>query len=369
MKVELPGYIKFIFVLIGIYLLITALTAGAGLLIPLAFSLLLALLLYPVSKWLEKRKVHRILAILISMASIIIILGGVFFVISTQFMGFVDELPTLVSRLQSVLTDFQEFIETRFGVDPDAQIAWINQNLSGFLQGGANVITSFIFRTSGFLTTLGLVPVYVFFMLYYRDLFKEFIFKATPDSNHAQVGEILSHVRRVIQHYLVGLSSVIAIIAVLNTSALLIIGVPHAVFFGVLAALLNVVPYIGVLIGSIIPVLYSLAMTGSIVQPLYIFLSFSAIQSLEGNLITPNITGSQVSINPLAAIVALITGGYIWGIAGMITFVPFVAMVKVIFDHVEPLKPYGLLLGVRSEKSFLKRTWERWVPGNSSKGS
>jgi len=138
---------------------------------------------------------------------------------------------------------------------------------------------------------------------------------------------------------------VILIIAVLNSTALLIIGVRHALFFGIFAAILTIIPYIGVFIGSWLPTLYALAMYDSIWVAAAVIGSFTAIQSLEGNFITPNIVGSKVSINPLVAIVALLTGAMIWGISGMIMFVPFIAMLKVIFDHIEPLKPFGLVLG------------------------
>lgn len=347
-RIALPTYAQIPLIGISIYLLLHGLIVGANILIPLAFGFLLALLLYPVNKALEKIKVPRILAILLSMALIIIILSIVFFFISNEFLGFYDEIPEMTNRLNTTFNDLQRWIEQRFDVSPETQINWLQQKVQTFLEGSGDYIASFIFTTSGVLTQLGLVPIYVFFILYYRDLFKEFMFAATDEKNHEKVAAILSKVQKVIQHYLVGLFTVIIIVAILNATALLIIGVEHAIFFAILAALLTVVPYIGVFIGSIIPVIYSLAMTGSIWEPIWIFASFTAVQSLEGNIITPNITGSRVSLNPLAAILALLIGGAVWGIAGMIVFVPFAAMTKVIFDHVEGLKPYGILLGVRN---------------------
>lgn len=355
--ITLPIYAQLALVLVTIYLLVHGLIVGATILVPLAFSFLLGLLLYPVNAALEKWRVPRILAILLSMVMVIIVLATVFFFISNEFVGFYDEIPELTERLNTTFNDLQIFIEQNFNVSPEAQIDWLQDKLNNLLESSGDLIAGFIFTTSGVLTQLGLVPIYAFFILYYRDLFKEFMFKATPVENHENVVLILQKVQQVIQNYLVGLFTVICIVAVLNTAALLIIGVEHAIFFALLAALLTVVPYIGVFIGSFIPVIYSLAMTGDIWQPLWIFIAFSIVQSLEGNIITPNITGSKVSLNPLAAIVALLVGGAIWGIAGMIMFVPFAAMLKVVFDHIEGLQPYGVLLGTQKDPS----TSNRWL--------
>lgn len=353
--ITLPVYAQIALVLISIYLVIHGMIVGANIMIPLAFAFLLALLLYPVNVALEKVKVPRAIAIILSMIMVIIILAIVFFFISSEFLGFYDEIPELTSRLNTTFNDLQIFIEQNFKVSPEAQIDWLQEKLNTFLEGSGELIASFIFTTSGVLTQMGLVPIYAFFILFYRDLFKDFMFKATPEEKHENVALIMHKVQKVIQNYLVGLFTVICIIAVLNATALLIIGVDHAIFFALLAAILTIIPYIGVFIGSFIPVIYSLAMTGDIWQPLWIFLAFSAVQSLEGNIITPNITGSKVSLNPLAAIVALLIGGAIWGIAGMIMFVPFAAMVKVICDHVDGMKPYGILLGIQKDPDSRKQ--------------
>lgn len=354
--VALPIYAQIALVLLGIYLFFHGLIVGANILIPLAFAFLLALLLYPLNVAMEKVRIPRAIAIILSMILVILVLAVVFFFISNEFLGFYDEIPELTTRLNNTFNDLQLFIEQNFRVSPEAQIDWLQEKLNTFLEGSGDLIASFVFTTSGVLTQMGLVPIYAFFILFYRDLFKDFMFKATPSKNHENVALILHKVQKVIQNYLVGLFTVICIIAILNATALLIIGVDHAIFFALLAAILTIIPYIGVFIGSFIPVIYSLAMTGDIWQPLWIFLAFTAVQSLEGNIITPNITGSKVSLNPLAAIVALLIGGAVWGIPGMIMFVPFAAMVKVICDHVEGLQPYGILLGVQKDPAT-RRQW------------
>lgn len=352
MKVKLPAYVQGILILLGVYLLFSGLYVARGIMIPLAFSLVLSLLLYPVCVKLEEWRFPRWLAIISTMLITLILLGGVFTLISSEIFKFADEIPVMQERLEITLVEVQDFIESKFDIDPESQIVWLENGLNELLSNSGAFLSSFISMTSDFLAKLAIIPFYMFFILYYRDLFKTFIFEATPERDHEQVAQIIKRVQQVIQNYLVGLFTVICIVAFLNVMSLLIIGVDHALFFGIFAALLTVIPYIGVFIGSALPILYTLAMADSLWVPVLVFAAFSLVQTLEGNLISPNITGSKVSINPLAAIIALFVGAEIWGIAGMILFVPLVAMLKVVFDHIDSLKPYGLLLS--AEKSDFK---------------
>jgi predicted PurR-regulated permease PerM len=155
----------------------------------------------------------------------------------------------------------------------------------------------------------------------------------------------IDNIQKVVESYISGLLIVIVIVALLNMTGLMIMGVPYAVFFGIFASVLTIIPYIGILIGAALPALFTLVQTGSLVQALIVVGIFAFVQFLEGNFITPNITGSKVSINPFAAVVALIVGGEIWGAAGMILSIPIIAILKVLFDATESLEPFGFLLG------------------------
>lgn len=179
--------------------------------------------------------------------------------------------------------------------------------------------------------------------------------------NHEIANSITEQISKVTQQYLIGVLLVIIILAVLNTTGLLIIGIKHAVFFGVLAAILNIVPYIGVLVGSLFPIIMALLTKDSIWSAVAVAGVFAFNQFLENNFLTPNITGSQVKINPLAAIMALIVGGMIWGVAGMILFIPFIGIAKILFDNIQSLKPLGYLIGEddngeKEKDGFFKRT-------------
>lgn len=185
-------------------------------------------------------------------------------------------------------------------------------------------------------------------MLYYKEMYQTFFHKMfEKQSSGSRVDNVLDRVQGVTQNYLLGMLTVIGILAVLNTGGLFLIGLEHAVFFGVFASLLAVIPYIGIIIGSLPPLLFALLLGDSLIQPVLVVAVFATVQFLEGNFITPRIIGSKVSINPFVALIALIIGGELWGISGMILFVPLIGILRVIFDQIDELKPYGYLLGNR----------------------
>ena len=211
--------------------------------------------------------------------------------------------------------------------------------------GGGAMIGTALTTTTNMLANLSILPVYVFFLLYYRDLFKQFFYKVFSDVKKTKINEVMGKIYEVVHSYLSGLLIVTLIVGTLNSVGLLALGIPSAFFFGFLAASLLILPYIGILVGSILPIVVALVTKDSPMYAVGVAGVFFFIQMLEGNFITPYIVGSKISVNPLAAILGLFLGGSLWGIAGMALALPLTATLKVIFDAVEPLKPYGYLLG------------------------
>jgi predicted PurR-regulated permease PerM len=221
----------------------------------------------------------------------------------------------------------------------------LSKNLTTLQQTGTRFLGSTISITTGAFTVITLIPIYIFCMLYYRDHFRRFIFQCISRDKRDAFMTTMDNIQKVVESYISGLMIVIVIVAILNTIGLMIMGVPYAIFFGAFAAVLTIIPYIGILIGALLPAMYTLIQTGSLINALVVVGIFTFVQFLEGNFITPNITGSKVSINPFAAILALIIGGEVWGASGMILSIPVIAMLKVVFDAYEPLRPFGFLLG------------------------
>lgn len=355
-KVVLPPYFNFTVAMLGSILFFYILYYTATITIPLTFSLLFSLFLYPFCIFLEKRKVPKSLAIILSMLGGILIITTILVIISTSVFSFSEELPEMTDRFKDRISGIHSTIEDRFNITSEHQEKWIQDNLGSIVQQGGKILGTFIGQTTNFFSNLLFLPIYMFFMLYYRHILSGFLRKIIDPVHQHTAQVIQGQILRLVQKYIRGLFTVIAIVAFLNIIGLSIIGAKHAVFFGVLAALLTIIPYIGVFIGSLLPTIYAFVMMDSIFYPLAIFAWFQIVQVLEGNFITPNIVGSQVSLNPLIAILAFVVGGAVWGISGMVLFVPLIAILKVILDNIPSLEPYGFLLGEGEVKKRKKKT-------------
>ncbi|WP_046312839.1 AI-2E family transporter [Pontibacter korlensis] len=362
MEIKLPSYFKYTVLLLGLALLIYTLQTFKPVLMPLAFGLLFALLLLPLTRDLEKKlRFPRPLAILCSITLVIVILGMVAWFLSMQLVSLTSELDAIGRNIEKLITRGQDFMSTRFGIAPPNKNELIQNAIGGIQNLTTTFVGSTISITTGALTILTLVPIFVFCLLYYRDHLEQFLFKFVAKDRRSGVIQTMTNIQHVVQSYISGLMIVIVVVALLNSAGLLLLGVKYAVFFGVFASILTIIPYIGILIGASLPAVFTLATTGHLIDAVLVVLVFMFVQFLEGNFITPFVVGSKVSINPFAAIVALLIGGEVWGAAGMVLSIPIIAIMKVIFDVYEPLQPFGFLLAdldeTKPKKKGKVRSW------------
>lgn len=344
MEIKLPNYFKAVLVLLGIILLIWLLQAFKSVLVPLAFSLLIALLLLPLNRDLEKVKVPRPVAIITSIILVVTVLGLLIWFLSSQLMDLSSELDTISNNISDLIMRVQGFLYEKFGIQPSNRTDLVRNIVTSLQDTAANFLGSTISMTTGLLAAFTVVPIYVFCLLYYRDHLEQFLFKLVPKDRRGGLIHTIIDIQRVVQSYISGLMIVIVVVSLLNSAGLMLLGVKYAIFFGVFASILTIIPYIGIMIGSLMPALITLATTGHFIDAILVVAVFAFVQFLEGNFITPFIVGSKVSINPFAAILALLVGGEIWGASGMIMALPVIAMLKVIFDAYPPLEPLGFLL-------------------------
>lgn len=342
---EQPIYIKATVCLILFLCIIVLLDIAKAFLIPFSIALLLTFLLYPISAKLEKWKFPRSLAIILSIILAFIVLGGVIYFISSQVMSFSEDAPALKEKVLQKLVDAQAFINEKFHVNEEKQISWIKQRSQVMMESSGAVLSNLFSFTGSLLASLGIIPIYIFFLTYYRDKFDGFLHKITKPEHHQHVMEIVGRTSKVTAKYLRGLLIDIAILSVLNSTGFLLLGINHAILFGVMAAILNIIPYIGVLIGGILPVVMALLTKDSLWYAAGAAGVCILVQFIDNNFITPNVVGSSVSINPLATIIVLIIGGMLWGVAGMMLFIPFLGMLKVVLDNIPAMQPYGYLIG------------------------
>jgi len=369
---KLPVYLKVVIILFGLTNFFFILSVAASFLVPLAIACLLSLLLKPVCDRLEAWKLPRAAAILLCLLVMVALLGGALVLIVNQFLQFGTEIPAIADKVGDYAGRLQDVIEDRFNIPPQSQTGYLEDMLENALRSGGALLTATATGTLGLLTSAFLIVLYTFFMLYYRSFFNKVLYQAFAHEQHQTVAAIITRVQGVIQNYIAGVFTVVLILTVLNTAGLALIGINYAFFFGAVAGLLNILPFIGVFIGSSLPVLYAFVSKDSLWYPLGVLILFNVIQALESSVFTPNIVGSRVSLNPLAAVLALIIGGQLWGPVGMILFIPFTAVLKVVCDEVPSLRPLGMLLGDPNQgedspgkETFFKRLTARLTSSRS----
>lgn len=340
-----PFWLKAPIILFGLCLLVIIMSYGRFILIPLAFSALFSMLLSPIIKRLESWGVSRMISIVLALSVITIFLAGFITLITVQLIQFSDSSPDIAEKLKSTSYAGIHFIEGITGISEDKLTEYIKNGLETLFETGSNFMSSLAEAAKGALIFLGLLPIFIFFMLYYKEMYRTFLEKTFVESHNSDIDIVIERVQRVTQNYLVGVFTVIGIMGVLNTIGLLIIGLDYAIFFAVFASFLVIIPFVGSIIGMLPAVIYALLFGDSFLLPLLVIGIFTTVQLIESSFITPKIIGSKVSINPFVAIIALLIGGKIWGIAGMILFIPMIGILRVGFAQVKVLEPYGYLLG------------------------
>lgn len=365
MNQPLPFIARFAFALITVTILVYWLMALQDILVPFFISIILSMSIFPIANWLENKGLGRVLAITITLILFSVIAGFIIWLATTQISNFGEMLPQLQTRFLDLANKLQLWAEDNFHIARQAQIAKLKQYGSGMLSSGGTVFTTALSTTGNLLGNMLLIPIYMFFLLYYRDFFKMFFYKLFQGISRSKIDGIFTKIYAAVHGYLTGLVTVTLIVGTLNTIGLLVLGIDYAVFFGFLAAALLIIPFIGILIGSILPIIIALVTKDSPMYAVGVAGVFIFVQFLEGNFITPQIVGSKISINGLVAIIALLLGAALWGISGMALSLPTIAILKVIFDNVDELKPYGYLMGEPDHDRLLelkKRKIKDFVP-------
>jgi len=341
---KIPLYAKLSQILLGIFIMFFILYIGQAIVIPLLFAFIIAILLNPVVNYLCRRKVNRFAAILISILLAIFCLAALLYFISSQVIMFGEMLPQHEEKINTLINQSINWMAQIFNVTTEKINVWLAQMKKEALSVGQSLIGPTILSVSEMIAVFLLLPVYIFLILWYKQLFLEFISKLFPTEKHKTVAEILIESKLLIQNYLIGLLAETGIVAVLNTLGLIILGVDYAVLLGVISALLNIIPYIGGIVAMALTIIIVLV-TKSPIYALWVLVLFSLVQFIDNNIIVPKIVASKIKINEFISIVAVLVGSALWGIPGMFLSLPLVAILKVIFDRIEPLKPFGFLLG------------------------
>lgn len=359
MLIKLPFYAKTTLIFIGIYITISMLHIGESLVLPLIFGAIIAILLHPMVMFFERLKMNRIIAILMSLVISFILIGVFALFMISQMSLFRDSWPIFVERFGTIINDTINWVPKYFDISAVKVQDWIAETKTKVLDSSSAVIGQTLLSVGNTMALAFLVPIYVFLFLFYKPLILNFVHQLFDNDKQGKVNIIIRQTKSVIQQYLVGLLIETAIMAVLNSVALLLLGIDYAILIGILGALLNLIPYIGGLVAVAIPVMIAIVTKDSSWYVLYVVAAYYSIQLFDNNFIVPKIVASKVRINALVSIVIVLMGGALWGIAGMFLSIPLIAILKVIFDHVEPLRPWGTLLGDQMPKPIAFKLFKK----------
>jgi predicted PurR-regulated permease PerM len=336
-----PFYIKCTVILFGLILFTYSIFTIKAILIPISFGLLLAILLNPLINHFQKWKFPKVLAIFIALLLAIALLAAIGYLLSTQIAKFSDQLPILKEKFLELFQKVQTAIAQELNLNLQKQNELINE-------AGTNMkpnIGQAVGTLAGSLEMVILIPLYTFLFLYYKNLILNFLYEVFAEENSNEVSVILNQTKGAIQSYMLGLLLEALIVATLNSIALMILGVQYAILLGVLGALLNVIPFIGGIIAVLLPLAIATITKNGFGTQIGIIIAYMTIQFIDNHFLMPYIVSAKVKINALISIIIVLLGGAVWGIPGMFLSIPFMGILKIVFDRIPELKPWGRLLG------------------------
>ena len=342
---RLPTAQKFSFFLLAIILVFYVLITAKMFLYPLALGILFGYLLYPLANFLEKRRFPRILAILISIILLLTMITFTGLFVYRKLGVFVGDFPSFRVKAISRIDALEKTISELSGIADLKLTDFLRSRVTGMFDAGSNAFNRAFTATTGAIFRLGILPVFIFMFLYYRTKFAWFIMKIVPREKQLLTLNVLKEVSTVASRYMGGIFTVVFVLCIINSFGLYLAGIRYAITLGVIAAIFNFIPYFGTIIGYSIPFVFAL-LTGDSAQPaVKVLLVFLIVQFTENNILTPNIVGNYVKINPFMIILGVIAGGMVWGLPGMFVVIPFLAIIRIISEHIPTLHPYVYLLG------------------------
>lgn len=352
---QYPFYLKATVILLGLSLVVLAFYILADFLVPMGFAILLAILLNPLYTRLLSWKVPKVLAVALTVLTLMAILFAVFYFLSSQMIQFGDTFPALKAKGAQIVVDIEAWVQRTFGLSIQKQMQMLNEAANN----SKGLVGQTIGNLFGLFSVLFLIPVYIFLLLLYKELILNFLYEIFSEENSERVASILNQTKKAIQSYIFGLLIEALIVATLNVIALYILDVKYALLLGIMGALLNMVPFIGGIIAFILPLLIATVTKNGYSTQIGIVVAYSIIQFIDNNILVPRIVSSKVQINALVSIVTVLLVGALWGIAGMFLSIPMVAVLKIIFDRIDDLKPWGKLLGDEIPTQSILNVWKR----------
>jgi predicted PurR-regulated permease PerM len=317
---------------------------GKPLLVPLAFALLTAMVLYPVSLWLEKKGLNRSLSVGIPILGLCALFAGLLTILFYQVLILSQEWAMAQAQLEVIIDRVHETIEKALGWSAERQDTWLREAISRFSTNAVGIIRGGMGTLAHGLVDLIIIPIYVALILRFRGKLMAFLTAVVPGDFRSNLPKAVAETLRAFSRFIRGMALVYLMVGVLNSIGLWLLGVENALLYGMVTAVMTIIPYFGILISGLLPITISWLHTGSLAQPIGIIAVFTVVQYVEAYLIYPWIVGRQVNLNTLAALIAIFLGALFWGVSGMILFVPFFAVFRIFASHYPGLKPWARVM-------------------------
>jgi predicted PurR-regulated permease PerM len=332
--------------LLCIALLIAITVLGRAVVIPVIFAILIGMVLRPVEKFINLRlRIPRVLAILLTVFLFMLLISGLIFFITFELTRFIQDLPQLKQHLQTHFGHIQAWVTKNFRIELATQQEYIDNATHQAVSDPGTIAQKTMSSVAALFSAAVVMPVLLFLVMYYRVLFLNFLLKVSGEENRATAAAIIDDAKYAMQGYIAGLFLEMVTVSVLQTLAMWIAGIPYFVFIGLITGVLNMIPYIGILIAGGMGILIALASGADTQHVLYLILGFSCVQLIDNNFLLPRLVGHRVRINAFFSIAGVIAGGIIAGVSGMFLAIPIMALLKVTFDNIDEYKPWGELMG------------------------
>jgi predicted PurR-regulated permease PerM len=342
---EFPLTVRRSVELIGLFVLGMILVAGSGVITPLLLAFFLSILFLPLHRRMMKRRIPEILSISICILLLFIFIGLIAWFFSAQIGKLIEDFPQLQKNVALHLNELSGWINKKTHFSTERQLSILREQSSKIINNAGSMLGGAATSLTSVFVLLGLVPIYIFLIIFYKNLLLRFIFLWFPSGSHESLKDAMEETQVIVKSYLIGLLIQITYITILLGGILMILGNKHALLIGVIFAILNLIPYVGALLGNIIGVLLTLTSSEELSPIVTVLIVIAAVQFLDNNILMPKIVGSKVRINALASIVGVIVGGAVAGISGMFLSLPVIAVLKIIFDRSETFKQWGVLFG------------------------
>lgn len=342
---DMPLTVRRSIELIGLFFLGTIIVAGNGIITPLVMAFFISIVLLPGYRFLRRKKISETLSIALVILMLFVGIGLIVWFFSSQISRLIVDFPQIKENVTVHLNSLSSWINKKANFSTERQVELISEQSNKLLNYAGGMLGGAAASLSSILIFVGLLPIYIFLMLFYKNLLVRFVFLWFPQDSHPKVEEAMRETEVIIKSYLVGLLIQITYITILLGGVLMIIGIKHALLIGVIFAVLNLIPYVGALLGNLIGVLLTLTSSQEVWPIIAVLITIAVVQFLDNNILMPRIVGSKVKINALISIVGVIVAGNIAGVAGMFLSLPVIAVFKIIFDRTNSMKQWGVLLG------------------------